>query len=92
DMVQEKPAQAQMPEAAVRNQSALTALLSDDPVNAYTSMQAEAQDGVSYTKDRLYNQASQKYDASLRSNLMTILADPKMPLELKQRAIDGLQT
>jgi hypothetical protein len=92
DMVQEVPSpQARMPEAAVRNQSALTALLSDDPVNAYTQMQVEAQEGVSYTKDKLYNQASQKYDASLRSNLMTVLADPAIPFEQKKAAIDNLR-
>lgn len=91
DMVEELPKpQSKIPEASVRNQAALTTLLSDDPAKIeenYRNMMVEAEQGTSYTKDAIKNQADARHSVGNKQALMSILSDPKIPLEQKRQAI-----
>ena len=92
DMVKESTERpVRLPEASARNQAALTALLSSDPASAYTQIRTEQQEGVSYTKDKIYNEAAQKHVVANRPHVMSILADPNIPLEQKSVIIANLQ-
>ena len=85
---------AALPESATRNRAATTALLSDDPSKAidnYQLMMAEAQDGSTSTlgviKDGIMKEAGQ---GDIKG-VMSVLSDPSVPLEVKRKAIAGIQ-
>jgi hypothetical protein len=91
NMVEELPQTfSRIPEASIRNQAALTTLLSDDPEKVarnFQNMVNEAQQGASYTRDSIMRTANAQQQAHDKQGLMSILADPKLPIEAKRQAI-----
>lgn len=94
DLVEVKEIPPQLPDAAIRNRAATTALLASDKdkvVPDYRNMVDEAKNNQSEYYDRLnekiQNQARQ---ASIKPT-MKILADPYLTPAGKKKIIDGLQ-
>lgn len=83
-----------VPEATARNKAALTAFLSDEPMQLednYRLMFAELKEGNTATVDSIKNKtgkASQDMDIKAA---MSILGDMKLPVEQKQAAIEFLK-
>lgn len=83
---------SKIPEASIRNQAALTAMLSNDPLQTYQIVKAETEQGVSYTRDMVINSAKNRQAGSDKQALMSILADPSITIEQKKAVIAGLNT
>lgn len=84
---------AALPQSATRSRAATAALLSDPKkaIDNYQLMMAEAGDGSSATlgviKDGVMKEAGQ---GDIKG-VMSVLSDPSVPLEIKQKAIDGVK-
>ena len=81
-----------LPEASIRNRSAVTALLSDQPeqaVDNYQMMVAENSQGSDTMTKGIQQRAITRSKAGDMSTMMTILADPKVPFEQKQAVVKG---
>lgn len=97
NMVKElsSPTASKLPEASVRNQAALTALLSDNPaqlIDNYRAMRMEAEQGIEYTRQSLLRKAQIKQQATDSQGLMSILADPNTDIEVKRTAIANMNS
>ena len=84
-----------LPQGAMRNRAATTALLSDNPesaVNDYQLMMAEGESGQdSYTKvaqDRIMSKA----EATDKESFMSVLSDPSIDMARKQELIRNMAT
>lgn len=90
---QDQPSQlGTLPEAAVRNRAAVTALLSDQPEQAvenYQMMVAENSQGSDTLTKNIQDRAISRSKANDMSTMMTILADPNVPFEKKQAVVKG---
>lgn len=81
------------PEASLKNQSAILALLSEDPATAtqtYQLLVKEAQDGNNSTAQQLKQSIAQSAKQLDLKGAMSILSDKTIPLEQKQAAISAL--
>lgn len=81
---------ASLPEASIRNRSAVTAMLSDQPeqaVDNYQMMVAENSQGSDTLTKDIQQRAIARSKAGDMSTMMTILADPKVPFEQKQAVV-----
>lgn len=87
------PTASKLPEASVRNQAALTALLSDNPaqlIDNYKAIRQEAEQGIEYTRQNLLRKAQMKQQNSDKQGLLSILADPLLDIDTKRAAIANL--
>lgn len=84
-----------LPEASVRNQAAMTSLLSDDPtkvVDNYQLMRIEMGQGRSYVRDSIHSKANKAAQADNDQAFMSILADPSISVEQKKAVIAGMKS
>jgi hypothetical protein len=92
DLVTTNPLPVQpLPLPATRNAAVTTALVAD-PGNAqqhYNNMMNEAQQGDSTTQTQLRNQAQTNTKAADFQTTASLLADPTIPFEQKQKIVSG---
>jgi hypothetical protein len=83
-----------LPEAATRNRAATTALLSDpsQAVDNYQLMMAEAQNGDATLLKSVQEGIHQSTTTNDIKGVMSVLSDPKLPLEMKQKALEGVRS
>lgn len=83
-----------LPKGSVRNRAATTAMLSDDPAKAvenYQLMMAEGEEGRSVLHDQLKNSILDNTNKVDMQGIMSVLSDPKIPLEEKRRIVAGVK-
>lgn len=79
-----------VPQSAVRNRAATTALLSPDPSQAidnYHLMMNEAQDGTDEMLKTLQKKTVEQVQPQDMQGLLSVLSDPNVPLDQKQSAV-----
>ena len=84
-----------LPEGAIRNRAATTALLSDPSKmeENFNAMVAENKyDGTDFITQGLQNQVQQEVANQDTRGFMSILADPKVPMEQKLSVIQGVNS
>jgi hypothetical protein len=91
DLVEER-ALPSLPDSTVKHNAATVAMLSDNPLQSYNSIMAEQQQGVTYTKDDIVKRKVAKVEPEIKMGLMSLLSDPSVPLDQKQKAIQGIST
>jgi hypothetical protein len=82
------------PRNAVRNRAATTAMLTDQPeklVDNYTLMMQESEQGQDLLGDQLRQNILQKTQQVDMKGVMSILADPAVPLDQKRNAIESIK-
>lgn len=83
-----------LPQSAVRNRAATTALLSDDPaksVDNYQMMMAEAEQGDSKLLQTIQGSITSNASQMDMKGVMNVLSDPSVPIEEKRKAISSIQ-
>lgn len=80
-----------LPEGMVRNRAATTAILSDPSKmqDNYNLMMLEGKEGKSTYTDTLQSQIKQQFDKQDLSTSLSILADPKVPMEQKMAVLEA---
>lgn len=80
-----------LPEGMVRNRAATTAILSDPSKmqDNYNLMMLEGKEGKSTYTDTLQSQIKQQFDKEDLSTSLSILADPKVPMEQKMAVLEA---
>lgn len=91
DYVEQRPLDS-LPDSTIKHTAAQVAMLSTDPLKNYQAIVAEKSQGVEYTKNEILNKRVQANEPEIRQGLMTLLADPSVPFEQKQKAIAGLNS
>lgn len=95
DMVEGTPLPTiTLPQSAIRNRAATTAMLSDDPakaVDSYQMMVAEADKGDSTLLSSIQQNITNQSQQMDMKGVMSVLSDPKLPIEEKRKAIAGIQ-
>ena len=84
-----------LPEGAIRNRAAITALLSDPSKmeENFNAMVAENKyDGTDFITQGLQNQVQQEVANQDTRGFTSILADPKVPMEQKLSVIQGVNS
>lgn len=82
-------------DTALKNRAAIASLLSEDTskvMEKYQAVLTEAKSGETYTHDKLLSDAVIAEQPSDMKGIMTILADPSIPLEQKKIAIAGINS
>lgn len=93
DLVSENTAQPRIPQSAIRNESAKTALISgsDNPVDLYQTLVAEAETGQDTTSVSINAKIAQDIEKENQQGMMSILADPKISTEQKIEALKNIR-
>jgi hypothetical protein len=78
-----------LPSATARNEAALTAIQTDNPVDQFQAIMAENADGMDSTITELETNIVQGEKESDFQVLMEVLADPSTPVELKSDLVQA---